>query len=189
MLTIQEYRAIIYRGWLLLDGADWEESEHPRDNRGRFRGKNGNISPMEKKKIKEFARGAQAVADRKVEISLGLVMSHERIKAETGFDLKGFERIIDNYGVRHTMKKHGNAKAEAARGQIAVTIEDFALIPRITSDPDEVFHDGKNKVGRDVLVFCKVIDGIGYRHVEEIRPKGKLVATDSLRKKKGAWGS
>jgi hypothetical protein len=46
MLTIQEYRAIVYRGWLLLDSADWEESEHPRDKRGRFRSGNGNISVM-----------------------------------------------------------------------------------------------------------------------------------------------
>ena len=106
-----------------------------------------------------------------------------------GFDLEGFERVLDNYGVRHTIKKHGNAKAEASRGQIAVTVDDFSLIPEITASPDRVFPDGKNKIGRDVLVFCKVIAGAGYRHVEEIRPNGKLVVTDSLRKKKGAWDS
>lgn len=186
MLEPHERRAILYR--LTLDAIDWEESEHSRDERGRFLGGDGNISPM-KKRISGFVPGALAVADRKVEISLGRVTNHERIKADTGFDLEGFERILDNYGVRHTMKKHGNPKAEAARGQIAVTLDDFALIPLITAEPDRVFHDGQNKIGRDVIVFCKAIDGIGYRHVEEIRPKGKLVATDSLRKKKGAWGS
>lgn len=187
MLELHERRAVVYR--LTLDAVEWEESEHPRGKDGRFGKGTGKISPMGETKIKEFAATALSVADRKVEISLGRVTNHERIKADTGFDLEGFERILDNYGVRHTIKKHGNQKAESARGQIAVTLDDFGLIPLITSEPDRVFPDGKNKVGRDVLVFCKVIDGIGYRHVEEIRPKGKLVATDSLRKKKGAWGS
>lgn len=187
MLEPHERRAVIYR--LTLDAIEDAEKEYRRDGLGRFAKRDGGTIPPMKKRIREFVPGALSVADRKVEISLGRVSNHERIKAETGFDVEGFERILDNYGVRHTMKKHGNQKAEAARGQIAVTIEDFALIPLITSAPDRVFHDGQNKIGRDVLVFCKVIDGIGYRHVEEIRPKGKLVATDSLRKKKGAWGS
>lgn len=78
-------------------------------------------------------------------------------------------------------------KKEAKRGQIAVSLDDFALIPLITSKPDRIFYDGKNKIGRDVIVFTKIIDGVGYRHVEEIRGKNKLVATDSLRKKSGAW--
>ena len=139
--------------------------------------------------IESFARRALTVADSKIEISLGTVTNAERIKAETGFDVSGFERIIDNYGIRHTIKRHGNEAIESARGQIAVTLADFDLVPLITASPDLVFADGKNKIGRDVIVFTKLIDGIGYRHVEEIRPKGKLVATDSLRKKKGAWGS
>lgn len=137
--------------------------------------------------IGEFAGQAMRVSDRKVGISLGMVENADRIKHDTGFDLSGYERILDNYGVRHTIKQHGNAKAEESRGQIAVTLDDFVLIPLIVSDPDNVFADGKNKIGRDVIVFTKIIDGIGYRHVEEIRPKGKLVATDSLRKKMGAW--
>ena len=98
-------------------------------------------------------------------------------------------RVLDNYGVRHTIKQHGNPTQEAKRGQIAVTLEDFEKIVLITSQPDNIFADGRNKIGRDVLVFVKVIDGIGYRHVEEIRGKHKLVATDSMRKKKGAWSA
>ena len=45
------------------------------------------------------------------------------------------------------------------------------------------------KTGLDVIVYVKVIDGVGYRHVEEVRGKRRLVATDSLRKKKGAWSA
>jgi len=68
-------------------------------------------------------------------------------------------------------------------------LDDFSRIGLITSQPDDIFADGKNKIGRDVIVFVKVIDGVGYRHVEEVRGKHKLVATDSLRKKKGAWSA
>lgn len=138
-------------------------------------------------KITAFVEESIRTADRKIEISLGQVKNVERIKAETGFDLAGFDRILDNYGVRHTIKRHGNAKAEQKRGQIAVTLGDFSLIPFIVAEPDAVFSDGKNKIGRDVIVFVKLIDGIGYRHVEEIRKSGKIVATDSLRKKAGLW--
>ncbi|MBB1161473.1 PBECR3 domain-containing polyvalent protein [Aquariibacter albus] len=141
------------------------------------------------KDIRAFAVEAMKVADRRTEIKLGKVINAELIQRKTGFDLSGFERMLDNYGVRHTMKQHGSPSKEATRGQIAVTLEDFGLIPLITAEPDDVFADGKNKIGRDVIVFTKVIDGIGYRHVEEIRGKNKLVATDSMRKKKGAWGS
>lgn len=83
------------------------------------------------------------------------------------------------------MKQHGDEKSEAARGQIAVTVNDFGRIPEITTFPDRVFLDGKNKIGRDVIVFVKVIDGIRYRHVEEIRRGKRLVVTDSVRKKIG----
>jgi len=139
--------------------------------------------------IKSFVKESLRVADKKVEINFGEVANAALIKGQTGIDLAGYERTLDNYGVRHTIKKHGNELAEAPRGQIAVTADDFDLIPLITSEPDRVFLDGKNKVGRDVIVYTKLIDGVGYRYVEEIRNKGKRVALDSLRKKTGAWSS
>ena len=129
------------------------------------------------------------IADRRTLLSLGYVENAPLILQKTGLDVTGFTCVLDNYGVRHTIKQHGNARQESQRGQIAVTLEDFDNILEITSQPDNIFADGKNKIGRDVIVFEKVIDGVGYRHVEEIRGKHRLVATDSLRKKKGAWSA
>ena len=129
------------------------------------------------------------IADRRTILELGKVANASLILEKTGLNVAGFTRVLDNYGVRHTIKQHGNAAKESRRGQIAVTLGDFEKIVLITSQPDNIFADGKNKIGRDVLVFVKVIDGIGYRHVEEIRGKHKLVATDSMRKKKGAWSA
>lgn len=139
--------------------------------------------------VRAFAAEAAAVADRKIELDLGEVKNAVLIKQQTGFDLTGYRRVLDNYGVRHTLKKHGNESTEAARGQIAVTLDDFSLIPLITDFPDRVFYDGKNKVGRDALVFVKLVGGVGYRHVAEIREGKELVVTDSMRKKKGDWKS
>ena len=120
---------------------------------------------------------------------IGKVENASFIFEKTGLDVSGFTRVVDNYGVRHTIKQHGDQAKESKRGQLAVTLDDFGLIPLITSQPDNVFADGKNKIGRDVIVFEKLINGIGYRHVEELRGKHKLVATDSMRKKKGAWSA
>lgn len=131
-----------------------------------------------------FAAQSLLIAERRTVIDLGPVANTEKIIEKTGLDVSGFRRILDNYGVRHTMKQHGDAVKEARRGQVAVTLDDFRLIQVITSQPDDIFADGKNKIGRDVIVFVKLIEGIGYRHVEEVRGKHKLVATDSLRKKK-----
>ncbi len=139
--------------------------------------------------IIEFVRQAMAISDRRTVLALGAVENAGLIQQKTGFNVAGYSRLLDNYGVRHTLSSHGNAKRELLRGQIAVAVEDFALIPLITAQPDDIFYGGKNRVGRDVLVFAKVIGGNGYRHVEEIRGKHKLVATDSMRKKKGAWSA
>ena len=137
--------------------------------------------------VRKFAVQSMATADRKITLDLGTVKNADRIKEKTGFDLAGFTRQIDNYGVRHTLGNHGDAKKEAKRGQLAVTVDDFSLLTTIMDFFDDVWHDGKNRVGRDVLVFAKQVDGVGYRHVVEVREGKKLVVTDSLRKKRGAW--
>lgn len=137
--------------------------------------------------VRAFADRAMATADRKITLDLGTVKNVERIREKTGFDLEGFTRELDNFGVRHTMREHGDAKREAGRGQIAVSLDDFALLTTIMDFFDDVQHDGQNKIGRDVLVFTKLIDGIGYWHAAEIRDRRHLVVTDSLRKKAGPW--
>jgi ribosomal protein L25 (general stress protein Ctc) len=139
--------------------------------------------------IVDFAKKAVSVADRQMVEDIGPVENHAMLLAKTGVDLSGYTRSIDNYAVRHTIKQHGNPEKEAARGQLAVTLEDFGLIPEITSTPDHVFHGGQNRVKRDVTIYTKLIDGIGYWYVEEIRTGRKQAAADAMRKKKGAWSA
>ena len=147
------------------------------------------INAVHFEEIIRFAAEAMRVADRKTLLVIGQVDNVALIQARTGFNLAGYTRALDNYGVCHTMKQHGDPARELKRGQLAVTLEDFGLIPLITGEPVNVYKDGKKRIGRDVIVFVKLICGIGYRHVEEMRGKHKLVATDSMPKKKGAWGA
>lgn len=139
--------------------------------------------------VASFAQQSIDTADRRILLSLGPVQNAALILEKTGLNVTGFTRILDNYGVRHTLKQHGDPIKEARRGQIAVTLEDFGKIGLITTEPDDIFSDGTNKIGRQIIVFVKLMDGIGYWHVEELRGKHKLVATDSMRKKNGAWSA
>jgi phage-Barnase-EndoU-ColicinE5/D-RelE like nuclease3 len=43
-----------------------------------------------------------------------------------------------SYGVNHAIKKHGNPKTEESRGQVAITEQDFELIPQIVANPDSI---------------------------------------------------
>jgi len=88
---------------------------------------------------------------------------------KTGFDLTGYCRIIDSYGIKHALKKHGNEKKEVLRGQSAITAEDFCLIPIIFSQPDNIQYVDKNRIGNDLFLYQKIIDGTIYFYVEGIR--------------------
>ena len=48
-----------------------------------------------------------------------------QIKNVTGCEVGGFAISVDNYGIKHTIRRHGSFDAEAKRGQVAVTKADF----------------------------------------------------------------
>lgn len=130
----------------------------------------------------DFVQQVKGIKDRQVKHSLGPVENADRVKADTGIDLTGFTRAIDNYGVNHTLGHHGNAKTEAARGQIALTDEDFGYIPLVLSDPDTVEHAGKNGIGRDVIRYTRRVNGV-IAYVEEVRTGKRETALQSMWKR------
>ncbi len=81
----------------------------------------------------------------------------QQLISESNIDLTDYVFVIDRYSVRHIMKSHGNAEKEKMRGQRAVTASDFELTYQIVTEPDVVFYNGKNRIGRDVLQFQKRI--------------------------------
>lgn len=56
---------------------------------------------------------------------------------------KGFKRTIDNYAIVHTHNKHGQESKEISRGQIAITMDDYLLIPTILQNTDLIYHGEK----------------------------------------------
>ncbi len=104
------------------------------------------------------------------------------IENKTELNVSGYTRIIDVYGVKHTFKNHGDPITEAKRGQIAVTKEDFLLIPQIVLT-ENIIYSGKNKIGKDCLLYEAIINDIFY-YVEEIREGRKELAMNTLYKRK-----
>lgn len=102
-----------------------------------------------------------------------------------GIDLHGVERVLDSYMVKHTLAKHGFAAVENKHGQIAITLDDFALIPQITSDPDKIEYAGKNALKQDLVKYTKRI-GNNYIVVEAVRvaKRGNKVVFTTMYKKK-----
>jgi len=99
----------------------------------------------------------------------------EIVKVQTGLNVNDYEHMIDNFAVKHTILKHGNAKKEEKRGQIAVTLDYFEKIPDIIRNPDRVGDGGINDIGRRVIIYVKRINGV-IIYLEEIRTKRKKLA-------------
>lgn len=117
-------------------------------------------------------------------VKLGQLKPHEvkRIQDITGFNLEGYERIVDRFAVGHTLKVHGDQEGEALRGQIAVTEADFLKLPRIIKS-ENIIYAGKNKRGQDCLLYEATIGNIFY-YVEEIRKGRKQLAMVTMFKRK-----
>jgi hypothetical protein len=68
--------------------------------------------------------------------------------------------FLTDSDIRHIKKKHGNN--EAARGQVDITPDDFALIPYILNEFDKVEYDLTDKMGNKKLFFQKRCEGLAY---------------------------
>lgn len=117
--------------------------------------------------------------------SLGKLSSEEieAIKNKLDIDLTGYNRVIENFGIYHALKHHGNIRTENARGQIPINLEDFEKIPQITKEPDDIKNLGKSKRGGIVLQFIKRIGNLFF-YDEEVRNAKKELATKSMYKRR-----
>lgn len=104
-----------------------------------------------------------------------------KIKQLTGFDLTGYKRVIDNYSIQHTLKKHGGNK-QRIQGQIPVKIADLGLIPYIVKTSNIIFS-GKNKKGLDCILYQLEFNN-KFFYVEEIRTGRKEICLNTFYIKK-----
>ena len=117
--------------------------------------------------------------------SLGKITDEQAkvIQEKTGLDVSGYERVIENFGLYHTLKHHGSKKKEERRGQKAISPDDFEKIPKIVNEPDEIINLGQCKRGGVLIQFIKRIGDLFF-YDEEIRNKRKEVATKTMYKRK-----
>ena len=112
--------------------------------------------------------------------------------AANGIDVDdSYVHSVENSAIRHNQKEHGDEKKEAARGQIAITEEDYQLIPDILEDYDTVEKSpNKNKQGNDVIIYTKEYpDGTIYYLEEKRDGRGSLSFETMYKKKKGTDSS
>lgn len=140
----------------------------PRDAKGRF---------VSIGKIVAFATRAASAGNVHEKQDIGAVKNSAKIKDSTGISTEGYRQKLDNFGVRHAFKHHGNEKIEAARGQRAVTAQDVARIPAVVHSPDSMAHGGVTKQGREVIQFEKTFGKETMHYRAEVRPKHSEIAT------------
>lgn len=97
-----------------------------------------------------------------------------RVKAR--LDVTGFTLVVDDQHFVHSLRRHGHRPSEAQRGQIAVTEADYARLPQILGDPDEVRPGEAGRRGVASASVVKVIGGVCYRVVVDARTKRRQLA-------------
>ena len=138
------------------------------------------------KSIKSLVELALTSAiNEQIKFSMGKVTKPiaETVKEITGLDVEGYECIIDNFAIKHTILQHGNAVKEEKRGQVAVTLDYFEKIPMVIKNPDRISDGGTSKIGRRIIIYEKRINGV-IMYVEEIRTRKKELAMLTMYMKK-----
>jgi len=104
----------------------------------------------------------------------------QRVLADTGVNISGFNAVLPSDAVRHMFKHHGDPLMEAARGQVSLTPEAVAEIPSILSEPDKVYLSDKTDArGRKILMFEKQI-GNYYITAQAVSDGTHSLQTDTL---------
>jgi hypothetical protein len=100
-------------------------------------------------------------------------------KASLPFDAAGFRHVVEYDTIRHIEEKHGARAGEAARGQRPVTAEEFARLPEVLRNPDDVQPGKPVKGVAATIVFEKKLDG-RYYVVEHVRAGKRTLAVKTM---------
>ncbi len=115
--------------------------------------------------------------------TLGLVRSDQakQIERLTGSNVARYDFSIDRYAVQHVRTKHGDPKAEASRGQRAVEAADYALLPQLISEADQIEAADKGRATDRPLV--RLVWDRGFERWEavmEVRSVRRSLALTTL---------
>jgi valyl-tRNA synthetase len=82
--------------------------------------------------------------------------------------------------VKHVLQGHGDKKREKKRGQEAVKEQDFELMVQIVNNPEIVFFDGMDRLGRDCFQFQSTFES-KYIIIMEVRTGRRQLALKTMR--------
>lgn len=141
------------------------------------------------KDIVSFARAALAKKGGQERLYMGVIpdSTAQMVREQTGFNVTGYKAILTGDAVQHTWRHHGDPVREQARGQRAVTAEDYGMLGSVLAAPDSVrMDDGTDSLGRPILIFSKQIGDL-YVTAQAVTDGRHALTTNSLwvQKKKG----
>jgi hypothetical protein len=128
-----------------------------------------------------FAQRAIQATNVHEKLVLEVSSNAAKIEAATGIDVFGYLHVLDNFGLKHGFKHHGNESLEAPRGQRAVMVSDVLRIPDTLENPDNVTFDGYSKHSRQpVIGFEKYFGTEVFVYKAEVRKGKKELATQTF---------
>lgn len=102
-----------------------------------------------------------------------------KAKESIGLDISDWKHSVDESGIRHTFKQHGNETTESKRGQRAVTKKDILLLPTIISSFDSIEYAGLSDMGNETFLIRKEIEDEIFT-VQEVRKKHKKLTMKTM---------
>ncbi|WP_044008397.1 phage minor head protein [Leisingera methylohalidivorans] len=141
--------------------------------------------------LRRYAKAVQeGRAVQPVQTMGRLTLAHrQRVKELLGNDLENFHFTLDAPAVRHILSGHG-AASEALRGQIPISAETYALLPRILNQPDAIEEAGQTRAGLPVVRLTRRIGAVTYTVALEIRgKKRRMLAVQSMWGRRASDGS
>lgn len=130
----------------------------------------------------DFARRAPANETQTVDIGAVSAPVAKAIKDTTGLDVSGYSHSVDAFAIRHIFKGHGDAKKEAARGQLPITDADILSIPQVIENATHVVTGMVGRRKQAIIGYLSTAADGSILYVEEARVGKRRLAAISMRK-------
>ncbi len=115
--------------------------------------------------------------------TLGLLTAGDiaQVKAAKELQVGGYDYALDVSAVRHVEKHHGSEKSERSRGQRAVAVEDYAMLPRLLNEGGPLLDAGVSRTTSAPLVRRELtVDGVTYVAVFEVRKGRRMLVLQTF---------
>ena len=117
-------------------------------------------------------------------------VANEDISNILGYDVDGRDFIITNDDVKHILDRHGPDGEATRNGYAEVTPEIIDMLPEIVKNPDNVYAGSTNRIGKQGVVFEKVLPDGNVVYIQFDNPgRGTLQGKTIYIKKDTTSGS